>query len=62
LSLKIICEFNYTGIIITLMNTSGITSGGKQFIINSKKYKQIDTIGEGAQGAVYKVVDLLTGK
>ena len=44
------------------MNTSGITSGGKQFIINSKKYKQIDTIGEGAQGAVYKVVDLLTGK
>lgn len=44
------------------MNTSGVTTGGKQFTINSQKYKQIDTIGEGAQGAVYKVVHLLTGK
>jgi hypothetical protein len=30
----------------------------KRFTVNSKQYGQIDTIGEGAQGAVYKVINL----
>lgn len=32
------------------------TMPGKHFIVNSQKYIHVQTIGEGAQGSVYKVM------